>query len=192
VTLHSTAYHFECHLSTKLQLKKFRAAFSAPLFPCIFSYYKYFKQNIFFGHLIDNNYLTVLPTKLQTGCAKKWRSVSCAQVVLYFYPPYFSSLIGSAIRVPRRKIRLIEDNAHCRHLKILPCCKGTLRQVVSVWCPLPIPLTHCIYIRVYSILIYTGKGGESGTREKVRGAIVHKAGSKIRTWLNVSPVYKLW
>jgi hypothetical protein len=32
-------------------------------------------------------------------------------------------------------------------------------------------LTHCI--RVYSILIHTGKGGEL-TREKVRGAIVHK------------------
>ncbi len=30
------------------------------------------------------------------------------------------------------------------------------------------------------------------TREKVRGATVHKAGSKISTWLTVSPVYKLW
>ncbi len=30
------------------------------------------------------------------------------------------------------------------------------------------------------------------TREKARGAIVHKAGSKIPTWLTVSPVYKLY
>jgi hypothetical protein len=28
------------------------------------------------------------------------------------------------------------------------------------------------------------------TREKVRGATVHKAGSKIPTWLTVSAVYK--
>ncbi len=43
------------------------------------------------------------------------------------------------------------------------------------------PPTHCI--RVYSILIHTGKGGrgEEVTREKVRGAIVYKAGSKIPT-----------
>jgi hypothetical protein len=45
--------------------------------------------------------------------------------------------------------------------------------------PIPAPLTYCIRV-------YTGKGGdwgrgerESSTREKVRGAIVHKAGSKI-------------
>jgi len=42
------------------------------------------------------------------------------------------------------------------------------------------PLTHCI--RVYSILINTGKGWrrqESRTREKVRGVTVHKAWWKI-------------
>ncbi len=32
-------------------------------------------------------------------------------------------------------------------------------------------------------------GGKSWTREKVRGAIVHKAGLKIPIWLTVSPVY---
>jgi hypothetical protein len=36
-----------------------------------------------------------------------------------------------------------------------------------------------------------GEGGEL-TREKVRGAIVYKAGSKIPTGLTVSPVYKLY
>ncbi len=46
---------------------------------------------------------------------------------------------------------------------------------------------------LYTCLQYTysqGRGVESWTREKVRGAIVHKAGSKIPTWLTVSPVYK--
>ncbi len=44
------------------------------------------------------------------------------------------------------------------------------------------PLTHCI--RVYSILVpvRTGKGGGGElTREKVRGTIVHKAGSNLPT-----------
>jgi hypothetical protein len=56
--------------------------------------------------------------------------------------------------------------------------------VLSVWGPLSSydhilpPLTHCI--RVYSILIHAEKGAGEGklTREKVRGALVHKAGRK--------------
>ncbi len=36
------------------------------------------------------------------------------------------------------------------------------------------------------------EGWESWTIEKVRGATGHKAGLKLPTWLNVSPVYKLW
>ncbi len=43
----------------------------------------------------------------------------------------------------------------------------------------PPPLTHSM--RVYNILIHTGKGGERGgeqTRENVRGAKVQKAGRK--------------
>jgi hypothetical protein len=35
------------------------------------------------------------------------------------------------------------------------------------------------------------RGGAELTIEKVRGATVHKAGSKITTRLTVSPVYKL-
>jgi hypothetical protein len=60
------------------------------------------------------------------------------------------------------------------------------------------PPTYTLYsvqhtVRVYIKLNHTGKGGGgSGTREKVRGATVHKAGSKIPTWLTVSPVYKLY
>jgi hypothetical protein len=83
-----------------------------------------------------------------------------------------------------RKIRLIECNAKCRYLTKLTC-KRTLRHVFypseapfpPKMTPYPRPFTHCI--RVYSILIHTGKGGgEELTREKVRGAIVHKASRK--------------
>ena len=62
----------------------------------------------------------------------------------------------------RRKIRLIENNAKCRYLKKLTL-KGTFRQVFFLFeapsppmTPYSPPLTHCI--RVYSILIHTGKG----------------------------------
>jgi hypothetical protein len=40
------------------------------------------------------------------------------------------------------------------------------------------PLTH--FIRAHSKLIHTGKGGGELTREKVRGAIVLKAGQKFQ------------
>jgi hypothetical protein len=36
-----------------------------------------------------------------------------------------------------------------------------------------------LYVYVYSIPIHTGKGEEDLTRENVRGATVHKAGTKI-------------
>jgi hypothetical protein len=70
----------------------------------------------------------------------------------------------------RRKIRLVEDNAKCRHLKFFTC-KGTLRQVFIFMrkrTPPP-PPPH-----------YT-QGGGIRTREKVKEAKVHKAGSKIPT-----------
>jgi hypothetical protein len=52
------------------------------------------------------------------------------------------------------------------------------------------PHTVCIYCTLTQGR-GVGKGG-GWTREKVRVAIVHKAGSKIPPWLTVSPVYKLW
>jgi hypothetical protein len=66
-------------------------------------------------------------------------------------------------------------------------CKGTVRQVficLRPRTPYPPPLTHCI--RVYGYVLYTyllreGGEGESETREKIRGATVNKAGSKIPT-----------
>jgi hypothetical protein len=57
--------------------------------------------------------------------------------------------------------------------------KDTLRhRRLSVRGPPP-PHTHT-QIRVYSILIHTGKGGQEGelTTAKVRGAMLHKAGRK--------------
>jgi hypothetical protein len=64
-------------------------------------------------------------------------------------------------------------------------CKGTLRQaglrpLPLLW-PHTLPLIHCIH--VYSILFHTEKGGGGGkgrelTSEKVRCAMLHKAGRK--------------
>ncbi len=51
--------------------------------------------------------------------------------------------------------------------------------------------THCMYTCILYVYSHREGGGESWTREKVRGATVHKAGSKIPIWLTVSPVYKL-
>jgi hypothetical protein len=77
-------------------------------------------------------------------------------------------------------------------------CKGTLWQVFyPSEAPSPpmtpyFPPLHTVY--VYTVYLFTrgrGEGGGELTREKVRGAIVYKAGSKIPTWLTVFPVYKL-
>ncbi len=91
-------------------------------------------------------------------------------------------------------INYIDTKAKCHHLnKNLPV-KGLCVRFLSVWGPIhsydPIPpLTYCIW--VYCKLNHTGKGGggKRWTREKVRGATIHKAGSKIPTLLTVSPVY---
>ncbi len=67
----------------------------------------------------------------------------------------------------RRKITLIESNAKCRYLKKLTC-KETVRQVFYLSeAPSP-PMTPYPPAR---------RGGEL-TGEKVRGALVHKAGRK--------------
>jgi hypothetical protein len=69
--------------------------------------------------------------------------------------------------------------------------KGFFGRCLSVCGPEPCtPLTHCS--RVYSIqYLFThgrGEGWEIWSREKVTGATVHKAGSKIPTWLTVPPL----
>ncbi len=72
-------------------------------------------------------------------------------------------------------------------------CKGTLQQVFYLCeCPLlpyydpipPPPLTHRIRVCPVYLLTQGGRAkgrGEELTREKVRVATVHKAGSKIPT-----------
>ncbi len=69
--------------------------------------------------------------------------------------------------------------------------KGLCGRCVTVWGLEPHNPPSPLHIRVYTILyLFTlGRGGY-WTREKFRGATVHKAGSKIATWLTVSPVHK--
>ncbi len=91
-----------------------------------------------------------------------------------------------------RKIRLIEGNVKCRHLKKLTC-KGTLRQLFICVRPKPPPrppppLYTCIQY-IYSQR--EGGRGVSWTREKRRGTTVHKAGSKIRIWLHAGCISSL-
>ncbi len=96
---------------------------------------------------------------------------------------------GALLGVTRWTIRLIDSKAICRRLKNWHV-KALCGRCLSVWGPEPHTTPSC----ALCIFIYTGKGrrGESWTREKVRGATVHEAGSKILPWLIVSPVYKLW
>ncbi len=95
----------------------------------------------------------------------------------------------------RRRTRLIESSAKCRYLKKLTC-KGTLLQVFYLPEALSPPMTPCpplhteFYHTVYFFTHGRGDGGEL-TRdwEKVRGAIVHKAGRKYQhDWLYLQPV----
>ncbi len=67
-------------------------------------------------------------------------------------------------------------------------------RCLSVWGPLhsydPIlPTPHTVSVcTLYSILIHTGKGGEL-TRERVRGSMLHKAGSKYQhDWLYLQSI----
>jgi hypothetical protein len=69
---------------------------------------------------------------------------------------------------------LYRHQRKCRHLQNFTC-KGTLRQVLICLIPL---LPHCIRRTFCTHTWKVGEGGER-TREKVRGAKVHKAGSKI-------------
>jgi hypothetical protein len=80
----------------------------------------------------------------------------------------------------------LDFKAKC--LQVKKCtCKGTLRQVFICLRlpPLPLlwphtsPLTHCIHLYCKVMHTEKGAGGRSNQREGLRGATVHKAGSKI-------------
>jgi hypothetical protein len=68
----------------------------------------------------------------------------------------------------RRKIRLIKDNAKCRHLQKFTCKRDFAAGVYLSEGPEPHlrPLKHCIC--VYGILIHTWKGGRLGRVEPER------------------------
>jgi hypothetical protein len=112
-------------------------------------------------------------------------------IIIFCSPNTDPSIYTHVVQYPfaRRKIRHVEGNAKCCHLKKLT--KGTLRQVFICLRPrTPYPPPYTLYICIQ----YTNwhrEGGGSWTREKRRGATVHKAGSKILTWRTASPVYKL-
>ncbi len=91
----------------------------------------------------------------------------------------------------RRKIRLIEDNAKCRHLKNWSV-QGLCGRCLSVWGPEPYPPPlHTVYVRVNGILFTQGSGGRGGGESgRATGeSSVHKALLEIR---KKSPDYKLW
>ncbi len=89
----------------------------------------------------------------------------------------------------RRNIWFIDGNAKCHQLEKLTC-KVTLRQVFICLRPrisYPTPL-YTLHTCIQSTCSHREGGGESWSSEKVRGATVHKAGSKILTCLTGSPL----
>jgi hypothetical protein len=114
--------------------------------------------------------------------------LDCLLVEESFFPIVACYLPGD------EQIRLPEGNAKCCHLKQFTC-KDTLRQVficLRPRTPYPPSPPYTLYVQYTYSHREGGRRGESWTREKVREATVHKAGSKIPIWLTLSPVNKLW
>ncbi len=99
------------------------------------------------------------------GCEVVWKFMHTVTEAVIGYC-YRKALKNYKNPWPCKKIRLIEGNAKCRHLAKFTS-KGTLRQVFicrRTRILYPPPFTHCI--RVYSILIHIGKGGNSRTKRE--------------------------
>jgi hypothetical protein len=94
-----------------------------------------------------------------------WNKTSCKGVNIE--QDIITNSFQYKYRKRRRKIRLIEGNAKCRHPEKLTS-KGTLRQVLICLrsgTPYLLPLTHCIHV------LFThrrGEGGELSQREGER------------------------
>jgi hypothetical protein len=116
------------------------------------------------------------------------------QAALFMYVYHLSTLrfVTHDIEL---KMRAVEGNAKW-HLKNWPV-KGLCGMCLSVWGPephTPPPPLHTVYVNtVYLFTQGRGGGGRvepEGMKEKRDGrATVHKARSKIPTWLSGSPVH---
>ncbi len=111
------------------------------------------------------------------------RNVNVKQTIFAIFVCICSILFGP-VALSCRKIRLIEGNAKCRHLKQWTY-KGTLRQVFV--CPRPRtsyhpPSLHTVY--VYIVNLFTqGRGRRVEPERRVEGQQFTKHGSKIpRDW----------
>ncbi len=108
--------------------------------------------------------------------SRSYRPIYVVKPVVYF---------SGILEADRRKIRLIENNAKCRHLKKLPV-KGLCGRCLSVLGPLPSKVLQKIVsnttqhpppirFQPHTVCTYCtstqGKGDERWTREKVRGTI---------------------
>ncbi len=94
-----------------------------------------------------------------------------ASITVQITPSYLPAKLGrTLIRANRRRIRLIEGNAKCRHIKNW-LVKGFLGRCLSFWGPEPIYHSpYTLYI-CYTVYFFTqGRGGGSWAREKGRGA----------------------
>jgi hypothetical protein len=95
-----------------------------------------------------------------------WRTLWCTQM------PFFRSdlhITHSPLWPDRRKIRLIEGNAKCRHLKKFTCTPLCGRYL-SVWCPESItpPPLHTGYMYTVRYTYSHREGGEEGRVELER------------------------
>ncbi len=98
----------------------------------------------------------------------------------------------TCLHIPgHRKIRLKESNAKC--LKKWPV-KGLCGRCFICLRPPPLRWPHTPSLPIHNVYLYTvhlftqGRGGEL-TREKVSGAIVHKAGRKyLHNWLYLQSI----
>ncbi len=123
--------------------------------------------------------------RLRSTLDDRWTGVS-TRASLTFYRKSTLQLIGK--NKMRRKIRLTESNAKCRHLK-----KLTSKALCGRCYQNPIPLSLPIHpYTLYTVYLFTQERGGGGVlnRKKGKGATVHKAGSTIATFLTESPVYK--
>ncbi len=75
--------------------------------------------------------------------------------------------------------RTVESNVNCRHLKKSYWERDFAVDVYLSEAQNPIPTLNTVH--VYTVYLFTQGRGEERTREKVRGATVHKPGSKIPT-----------